>query len=279
MVIDSNAIYVHCDGAMEYDSKSTGGVGFTITFPDFVNLPSISKSLGKYQGANIERLELEALIQAIAEMIKQFRIHRDELRNIKRVIVLTDRMGLSDQAKTNAYRIRDWRKNKWYNYEGKAVKNSDLLDKLDKDRKKFSDQTFCSVEIRHVRRRHNKAADKLAKAGKDGAFINTSIALKGAKIGKRLHDDIEVDYSLLREGAEYCIHVFRKEPVREQWEVWGDICETLLHGKKLRMYVDTETERTMHRNHKYKIKIKNVFSHHITVYENIEEWCECQLFP
>jgi len=65
------AVYVNCDGAMDYDSKNSGGVGFVITFPDFVPLEPIPISIGRYVGGNIERLELEALIQAMKETIDE----------------------------------------------------------------------------------------------------------------------------------------------------------------------------------------------------------------
>jgi len=57
-IFNPYALYVCCDGAMDYDSKNTGGVGFEIIFPDSIGLESTKYSLGKYEGANIERLEL-----------------------------------------------------------------------------------------------------------------------------------------------------------------------------------------------------------------------------
>ena len=72
ITINPYALYVCCDGAMDYDSKNTGGVGFEIIFPDSVGLESIKHSLGKYEGANIERLELEAILQGMKEVVKLF---------------------------------------------------------------------------------------------------------------------------------------------------------------------------------------------------------------
>lgn len=42
MTFNPYAIYINCDGAMDYDSKNTGGVGYVITFPDFIELETIS---------------------------------------------------------------------------------------------------------------------------------------------------------------------------------------------------------------------------------------------
>lgn len=50
------AIYVNCDGAMDYDSANSGGIGFVIRFPDFVGLDPISASYGIFVRGNIEYL-------------------------------------------------------------------------------------------------------------------------------------------------------------------------------------------------------------------------------
>ena len=136
MPINPYALYVYCDGAMDYDARSTGGIGFEIAFPDFVDLENIEKFDGRYVGANIERLELKAILQGMNEVLKSFEDNKDKLRDIQTIIVITDRLSLNDENRTNPYTIREWRKNKWYSHEGKAIKNSDLLEKIDKTRKK-----------------------------------------------------------------------------------------------------------------------------------------------
>ena len=123
--INPYAIYVYCDGAMQYDSKSTGGVGFEIVFPESVELENIQKSFGRYEGANIERLELEGILQGMNGVLDVFQQEREKFRNVQTIIFITDRLSLADSNKTNPYRIRDWRKNKWRNHEGKAIKNID----------------------------------------------------------------------------------------------------------------------------------------------------------
>jgi ribonuclease HI len=271
IIINPYALYVCCDGAMDYDSKNTGGVGFEIIFPDYVRLESIKHSLGKYEGANIERLELEAILQGMKEVLKLFENNKDEFRDLSAIILTTDRLGLNDEGKTSPYRMREWRKNQWHNYEGKAIKNSDLLDKIDKTRKKLGDKTRCSIKIQYRRRKFNKTADKLAKKGKNQVIVKNNIALKGTKIGRRKYNDIDVDYKLLEEGKEYIVHVFKKESVREQWEICADICEGRFWGKKLKIYSDSEVERNLHRHHKYKIRIKTVCAHHVTIWETVEE--------
>lgn len=277
--INPYALYVYCDGAMQYDSKNTGGVGFEIVFPEFIELENIKKSFGRYEGTNIERLELEGLLQGMYEVLNIFEQEKEKLKNLDTIIFRTDRLSLNDSEKTSAYRIRDWRKNKWHNHEGKAIKNSDLLDRIDKARKKINDQTYCSVQIKYVRRKFNKKADKLAKQGKTQAIAKSNIALKGIKISKRKFDDIEIDYNLLEEKNKYHIRVYKKDPVRDQWEISVEICLGNFLGKKLKIYTAPETEMKLHRHHEYEIRIKNVFTHHICIYKTIKELKTKKLVP
>src|SRR5665213_125508 len=128
MTSNPHALYVHCDGAMDYNSKNSGGVGFIIRFPDSIPFEDISTSIGIYTGGNIERIEIEALIQAMLAVIELFKSHGTELRSIGQIIFVTDRYGLSDSERTNPYQIRGWRKNGWKNHEGKPIKNHELLD-------------------------------------------------------------------------------------------------------------------------------------------------------
>jgi len=266
MSYNPHAIYVHCDGAMDYNPKSTGGVGYKIVFPDFIDLESIQESIGRYEGANIERLELEAIIQGMEEILRIFRCNKEKLRNAKQIIFVTDRFALQDSERTNPYKIRDLRSNKWHNHEGKPIKNSDLLDKLDKTRKKICDSLFCRVEIIFKPRKFNKAVDKLAKAGKNNPIKKDTISIKGTKTAKRLFDGNSIDYKLLKEKEEYIIHIYRKEPVLEQWEIFTEILEGKFMGKKVKIYTDNIIASKLQRQHKYRIRLKNVFNYHATIF-------------
>lgn len=270
-LIDINALNIYCDGAMDYNSKNSGGVGIVIIFPESLNKDNLELSIGKYVSANIERLELEAILIGMKEVIKLFENNKYELNNIKRIIFKTDRHGLNDKEKTNPYKIREWRKNKWHNNEGKAIKNSFLLDDIDKARKKIIDKTHCRLEIQYGRRKFNKVADKLAKAGKKHITIKSNIALHGIKIGKRKYDNTEIDYNLLKLKNEYNVHIYKKEPVQDQWEISAEFCEGQYLGMILKIYSDSELENKLHRHHYYKIKIKNIFNHHVNIYKTIIE--------
>ncbi len=269
--INPYALYIHCDAAMDYGPKSPGGVGIVIEFPDSVDLEPIKLEIGKYTGANIERLELEAIIKGMEEVLKLFEHQYDALKNVNAIIITTDRHSLNDNEKTSPFRIKDWRKNNWHNYEGKAIKNSDLLEKLDKTRKKLSDKTYRSVRIEFLPSKFNKAADKLSKKGKKKALTSDSIAIKSLKQGKRKFDGEEINYSFLKVKDEYEIHIYKKEPVRDQWEISAEIFKGEFLGKKLKIYTDDELVKKLHRHHKYKVRIKNVYQHHIIIYKTFNE--------
>lgn len=270
-MINPYAVYVNCDGAMDYDSKNTGGVGFMINFPDSVALDPIPISIGRYVGGNIERLELEALIQAMKKTIEVFEKHNELLRNINQIIFITDRYGLKEEEKTSSYKIREWRKNQWKNHEGKPIKNHKLLDELDKIRKKLSDKTYARVAIEYRPRKENKAADKLAKAGKKDGLVTDKLSKKGEKIGKRKFDGNEILYSKLKEKDELHVHIFRKDPVQEEWEIWVEICKDENKGNKLKIYSDDILASRLQRRNEYIIRVKKVYKHHIHIFKTIKK--------
>lgn len=262
-------MYVYCDGAMDYDSKNTGGVGIEIRYPEEMSLASEEISIGRYEGANIERLEIEALIQALEAVIDLFKTKADLLGNVRTIIFKTDRYGLI--SKTNPYTIRGWRANKWRNHEGKPIKNDDLLDKLDKLRLKLNKETHCRIEIEYGRRKFNKTADKLARRGKSSGLKDTSIAVKGAKIGKRKFDGPEISYGQYSVGDVLDIHVFRKDPVGAEWEIWGELCDEPNHGMKMKIYADDNLARLLQRHHQYRVKVSQRGMHHFRVEVHFEE--------
>jgi ribonuclease HI len=265
------ALYVYCDGAMDYDSKNTGGIGYEIVFPESVDLDNIRESFGRYQGANIERIELEGIISGVEAVIRVFEKEREKLKNINTIIVVTDRFRLNDNEGTNPFRIKDWRKNKWCNHEGKAIKNSDLLDKLDKKRKKLSEIAYSNVRIEYKSRKLNKVADTLAKNGKKKLITDDRIAVKGLKVGKRKFEGIEVIYKSLKEKDEMLVHIFLKSPVNDQWEILVEICNGINIGRKVKIYSDDKLASKLQRRNEYKVKLKTVYSHHVTIFRSIKK--------
>ena len=269
-ITNLHALYINCDGAMDYDSKNHGGIGYVIRFPEALGLEDISYSIGRYLGANIERMELEALTQAFQTVLDLFITYRVELKTITQIIFITDRFGLSDPERMNPYLINSWRQNKWKSFEGKPIKNHEQIDKLDKLRKKLSNLTFARINIEYRPRKQNKAADKLAKAAKkDGLLIN-AIAKKSEKIGRRKFDGAEIIYKSLSEKQELHVNTFRKDPVQESWEVWAEICCAEKIGQKVKIYTDDQLARKLKRGNEYVIKLRKVHRFFIEIYKTIK---------
>jgi ribonuclease HI len=265
------AIYVNCDGAMSYDSRNSGGVGFIITFPDFVSLNPIQVSKGIYVGGNIEMLELEALITALDKMIEVYEMHGELLRAVSKIIFITDRFGLKEDIKTSPYLIAQWRRNDWKNFEGKPVKNHKLLDELDKTRAKLNKISRARVSIEYRRRKENKGADKLAKAAKTDGIVIHKLEKPGEKIGRRKFDGPEIKYAVLRAGAMLHVNVFRKDPLHEGWEVWVEICDGDYKGCKLKIYSDDAVSKKLQRGNEYLIKLKAIFRFHLEIFKSLHK--------
>jgi len=264
-------MYIFCDGAMDYDSKNSGGVGYLITFPDSVGLEPIPISIGTYRGGNIERLEIEALIQAMKEVLDIFKKRGRQLSSINQITFVTDRFGLCDSEKTNAYKIQKWRSQNWKNFEGKPIKNHKLLDELDKTRKKLSVYARSRINIEFRPRKQNRIADKLAKKGKSEGIQINKLAKPGEKIGKRKFDGAEIKYSKLVKDAKLHINVFRKDPVQKEWEVWVEICDGILKESKLKIYTDDILAAKLKRGNEFIIRIKDILINHIIIYRTLKK--------
>lgn len=261
------AIQVHCDGAMNYDSKQTGGNGFIIEFPDFCSLEPISRSI-KNDGQGIHRLEMISIIEAMEELLSFFKIHPSVTKKVAGVEFYTDRFHITDSEFTNPFRVKNWRKNGWKNFEGKEIKNKDLLDKIDKLRIKISKVVVGPVSINYEREKRNKTADKLARAGKTLGIKGRKIINKKQRhVIKRIYDDVEVKYENVRADEIFEGRVYAWELVgKHQYQVCFEICSGELEGKIIKAYVNAEQKSRLHRSYKYSIKVTEVFSHHITIY-------------
>jgi len=269
--VNPYALYVNCDGAMDYDSVNSGGVGFRISFPDYTDIPPILISIGTYIGGNIEQLELEAITQAMKEVITVVGQYQAELRRVTSIIFITDRFGLRQEDKTSPYRIAQWRKNKWKTHEGKPIKNHKQLDELDKTRLKLSKLAKARIEIQWRPRKENRGADKLAKAGKHGGEVIEKLAKKGEKIGWKLFKGPEIKYNVLKAESELTIRVFRKDPVQDEWEVWAELCEGEYVGNRIKLYADNVLAAKLQRQNTYVVRIKEVLRHFIRIYRTLRK--------
>jgi hypothetical protein len=92
------------------------------------------------------------------------------------------------------------------------------------------------------------------------------LAKKGEKIGRRRFKGGEIKYSQINAGDIFRVHIFRKDPVQEMWEVWCEITQGKLIGQKLRIYADNELTANLKRGNEFVIHIKEVKTTFIIVY-------------
>lgn len=268
-MLRDSAILVFTDGAMDRDPKQTGGTGFVIKFPHFVGLPDVQESFRR-DGQGIHRLEMIAILEALDWLNKWLKKNGELVQNVSGVVINTDRHSLTELL--NPWKISAWRRQGWKNHEGKPIKDSDLLDSIDKSRTKLSKTIRGRIEIKYLRRKHNKEADKLSKRGKIGVEKSKIIiGGKASKISQRLFDGEEIRYSNLSVGDSLEVRVYMKDPVQREFEVVGEISDGEHFGKKIRIYVSFLEELELHRHHYYRFTVKEVLKHHIRVMPDFNE--------
>jgi len=262
-----HAIQIHCDGAMNYDKENTGGNGFIIEFPDSFEIEPITCSI-RNDGQGIHRLEIISLIEAMSALLLFAKDNPKLVRQSSGVELYTDRMSVIKLV--NPYSIKEWRNKHWVNHEGKAIKDRDLLDKLDKKRTKLSQVISGQISISYVPEKKNKVADKLSKSAKRTGVRGLTLANKKLRrVTRRLYDGKEIDYSKLTK-CNIEARVYAWEPVEKQIEICFEICSEYLHGCIVKAYVSPLLKNELHRYHIYKINISKIYSHHVEI-ELIEE--------
>jgi ribonuclease HI len=257
---------------MNYDRNQTGGNGFVIEFPDTIEIDPIQRSL-RNDRQGIHRLEMISIIEAMEELLVLAKREPEMLRRAAAVEIYTDRIRVTDDYLANPYAIRDWRKNGWKNHEGKATKDSDLLDKIDKTRLKLSKAVGGSVSISYKREKNNKVADKLSKAGKTTANRGRKIFVaKQRRVTRRIYDGQEVGYGQIGGGTIFEARVYAWELVRKQVEVCFEACSGKFEGCIVKAMIEEAEKSGLHRGHIYLIEVDAVFKHHIRiiVHEEIE---------
>lgn len=268
---DYRAVYIYCDGSMMPKTKSSGGIGYVIKFPEEFELDDIPDYEGIYEDANIERVEILGLIKGMQGFINWFNNNPIDLSSVTRIILITDRFDLQDDNRTSPYKIKEWRRNGGENFEGKEILNWDLLNKLDKTRSKLGKLSRKSIRIEFRRRKHNKEADKLSKKARKEGIPNREIAIEGHKIGRRKYNGQEINYKHLVPKETLRIHIFRKRPIKEQWEINAEICSNKRKGQSLKIITDHLLQEKLQRRNIFDVRIKNVYSFHIKIFRMIKK--------
>lgn len=260
---DPHAIIVHCDGAMSLKPKQIGGGGFVVEFPDDYNIQPV-ESYFRMDNQGINRIEMASILEAIIKLQQLFKQYN--LKNINRILIYTDRFNATDEEDLNPYKIAEYRKNKWKNFEGKDIKNKDILDKIDKERKKLYIIARSSVEIKYKKEKSNKKADKLSRLGRDSQIRGSKILdVKKLNVTRRKFNGEEIDYTLLNADYNLSVRIYGHQIVDRQYEILAEIIDGKHLGCKVKIYVSSEQKQNLHRTYNYQVKIYKVFRYHITI--------------
>lgn len=264
------AIQIHCDGAMDYDTHQTGGNGYIIEFPDFIDEEPITGAVrNDHQG--IHRLEMISLIEAMEALLVFGKREPALLRKAASVEIYTDRQSVTDGNLINPYRLKGYRKNGWKTHEDKAVKDKDLLNRIDKTRLKLGQAVGGSVTISYKPRKQNKVADKLSKQGKtEGTRGKAIIRKKQRRVIKRMFDGPEVVYANLEGGTHWSVRLYAWEVIGEQCEICFEVFDGQYTGRIVKAYVDLPTKHDLHRGHFYTFEVAEVQKHNVLI-QNIQE--------
>jgi ribonuclease HI len=259
------AIQVHCDGAMSYDKYQTGGNGFYIEFPESIDKETISRSIRNDQ-QGIHRLEMISILEAIEELLLIDRKEPGILRKAGSVEIFTDRHSVTDETNLNPYKVQVWRKNKWKSHEGADIKNSKLIDGLDKARMKLAKAVGGRVSIFYKKEKSNKVADKLSKIGKTVSNRGRKMVEKKRRnVIKRLFDGPEIKYSDISLKTAITARVYAWELINKDVEICFEIISRKHRGMIIKARVGQDQKSKLHRGHIYHIKISEILRHHITI--------------
>ncbi len=153
-------LYIYTDGSHK-SSPRRGGVGVRFVFPngEIKNF----KYYG-YKGATINKMELQAPILALKEVLKI-----DNLREFNGIIVYTDSQYIVSNY-GNAMFL--WSGNGWIKNNGEPVANVEQWKELLRLMKKIKTKGFINVNFKKVKAHsgdeHNEAVDRLSKESREG---------------------------------------------------------------------------------------------------------------
>lgn len=250
---------------MDYDPKQTGGNGFVIEFPESIDRAPLTKFI-RNDGQGIQRLEMISMVEAMEELLRFDKNNPGIVRQAAGIEIYTDRLAITDGGLTNRFRLNEYRKNGWRNHEGKSIKDSELLNRIDKTRTKLEKIVGGRVEIKYEREKKNKIADKLSRDGKKAEKIEGKMfAKKQTRVIKRKFNGVEIIYPDINTKTLNA-RLYKWEPVGNQVETTFEIMAGKFREKKIKVYVTFEQKANLKRGHNYKIVINEIFRHHITAH-------------
>jgi ribonuclease HI len=156
---NDNALVIYTDGSMLSKPRRQGGIGIRFVWVDENGHEQIDDyGPPGYAQADVPQMELLAVIEALKSLARTPPVPPDRY---EKIVVYSDAMYLVDGYPASR---GSWPANKWRTRDGAPVRNADRWKELTR----LVNRTGKRFEVRkvqaHKTNRHNRAADKLARA-------------------------------------------------------------------------------------------------------------------
>ena len=241
-----NALNIYTDGS-SLGSPRTGGIGVRFVLVDSSGEEQITNfEFTGYKNATNNQMELHACVVAIKEAAKL-----DLPSYVTTVQIYTDSQYVCDNYKKAMF---EWPQSRWLSRSGRPVLNADLWKKLIKGIKGMR----MKVEFRwvkgHSKNKHNKAADKLARASAKRAFneplthvnVRRKITSKSVDVG-----------SVKITGQRITIRIITSKYLRVQ-RLWSYKYEVISKQSRYRWNVDIIfSEHLLSPGHTYYVRVNS----------------------
>jgi ribonuclease HI len=168
-----NLLTIYTDGSSYSKPSRKGGAGFLFVTEDSTGAERIEEfELRGFEGSSSIQMELYACVAALKEVLEGERPTRYD-----KIVIKTDSMYIVDSYQSAIY---EWSRNKWRNRHGRPIEHAQLWREMVRLLVKCRVRVTFKWVKGHSKDKHNKAADRLAKASAKG-FLNKPLAVVGLR--------------------------------------------------------------------------------------------------
>ncbi len=246
-MIREHALNIYVDGS-SYSHPRGGGIGIRfVTIDAAGDEQAEDLQLPGYKGATNNEMELKACIVALKEVRQQ-----RHLQAFEDIYVSTDSAYVANNYRNALF---TWPKRKWRTHAGAPVVNVELWKQLIAEVKKLAAMRH-HVVIQwvkgHSKDKHNRAADKLAKASARQAMNNPlSIVSVRRKLGTQT---VQIGSVAMR-GQRLAIRVVTNQHLPTH-KLWRYKYEVLSKRSKYRSFIDVIcSEHLLRDGHHYLVRV------------------------
>lgn len=251
MVYEPYALVIHVDGSCLKNPGGPSGIAGIAVYPDKAKLdPEIAFQQGFEESTN-QRMELHACIEALEWTRANARSF-----GVSRVVIVSDSQYLCDHH----WHAAQWKKNGWFNRDGRPIENIDLWERI----LFLLPKTGLKVDFKQVKGKKaklDKKVDQLAKEAARGPGKIKDQGFRGGDISRtRLPGEAPTMFQA--RGQQVVIRIYRKAPVSQlKTGVCRIIFETISGSgestEKYFAYSSHEIEDQLHRHSAYRVQFND----------------------